>query len=50
MSDELDDAVATFLQKYNQAMKDYDRGYVDADATLSLIGSHVEKLREAREE
>ncbi|MFC7203489.1 hypothetical protein ACFQJC_08190 [Haloferax namakaokahaiae] len=49
MSDELDEAVGEFLRQYKQAMKDYDRGYVDADATLSLIGSKVEELREARE-
>jgi hypothetical protein len=30
-------------------MKEYEKGYVDADATLSVIDSHVEELREARE-
>ncbi|WP_396612560.1 hypothetical protein ACH9L7_04600 [Haloferax sp. S1W] len=49
MSDELDDAVAQFLSDYNRAMAEYEKGYVDADATLSVIDSHVEKLREARE-
>ncbi|WP_191967049.1 MULTISPECIES: hypothetical protein [Haloferax] len=49
MSDELDDAVAQFLSDYNSAVKEYEKGYVDADATLSVIDSHVEELREARE-
>ncbi|WP_191965447.1 MULTISPECIES: hypothetical protein [Haloferax] len=49
MSDELDDAVAQFLSDYNSAMSEYENGYVDADATLSVIDSHVEELREARE-
>ncbi|WP_170836934.1 hypothetical protein [Haloferax larsenii] len=49
MGDDLEDAVAQFLSDYNSAMSEYDKGYVDADATLSVIDSHVEALREARE-
>ncbi|WP_191965859.1 MULTISPECIES: hypothetical protein [Haloferax] len=49
MSDELDDAVAQFLSDYNSAMSEYEKGYVDADATLSVIDAAVDELREARE-
>ncbi|GGC56322.1 MULTISPECIES: hypothetical protein [Haloferax] len=49
MSDDLDDAVAQFLSDYNSAIKEYEKGYVDADATLSVIDAHIDELREARE-
>jgi len=43
----LDDAVGAFLRDVDAAHDDYDRGYTDADATLSVVMSHVERLREA---
>jgi len=43
----LDDAVDAFLRDVDAAHDDYDRGYTDADATLSVVMSHVERLREA---
>ena len=45
----LDETVAQFLRDVDAAHDDYDRGYVDADATLSVVMTHVEELREARE-
>jgi hypothetical protein len=50
MADELEDAVSTFLSDVDTAHGEYERGYVDADATLELVMNHVEDLREAYEE
>ncbi|ELZ98823.1 hypothetical protein C440_00665 [Haloferax mucosum ATCC BAA-1512] len=49
MSDELEAAVTQFLNDYKRAMSEYEKGYADADATLSIIDSHVDELRDARE-
>ncbi|MFW5918509.1 MAG: hypothetical protein ACOCR0_03395 [Haloferacaceae archaeon] len=46
MSD-LEAAVETFLDAYDAAREDYDRGYVDADATLRVVDSAVDDLRDA---
>lgn len=48
MSD-IEAAVDAFLDEYDAAREDYDRGYVDADATLRLVDSHVEDLKDALE-
>ncbi|CCQ34811.1 hypothetical protein HLRTI_000903 [Halorhabdus tiamatea SARL4B] len=48
MSD-IEAAVEEFLKEYDDAREDYDRGYVDADATVRLVDSHVEDLRDALE-
>ncbi|WP_176696633.1 hypothetical protein [Haloparvum sedimenti] len=50
MSENLDDAVETFLTEYERAKEEYDQGYADADATLELVETHVATLREAVEE
>lgn len=47
MSDELDDAIDDFLQNADSVYGEYEQGYVDADAALSMLRSHVETLREA---
>ncbi|MFB6251280.1 MAG: hypothetical protein ABEI27_06285 [Halobellus sp.] len=44
----LEATVAEFLRDVDAAHDDYDRGYVDADATLSVVMTHVERLREAQ--
>ncbi|QIQ76479.1 hypothetical protein GL213_08060 [Halogeometricum borinquense] len=49
MSDELEDAVKTFLADVDAAHKEYEKGYVDADATLELVMRHVDDLRDAHE-
>lgn len=41
-----EDAVKEFLQEANTVYSEYDRGYMDADAALSRLESHVESLRE----
>lgn len=47
--DRLRDAIETFLADYDTAMGEYEQGYVDADATLSTVDSHVTALRTAAE-
>ena len=46
---DIEAAVDEFFDEYDAAREDYDRGYVDADATLRLVDSHVEDLRDAVE-
>lgn len=45
-----DDAVKTFLRASKKVYKEYDQGYMDADAALSLLETHIEELRENAEE
>jgi hypothetical protein len=45
----LENVVAGVLDDIDAAYDDYDRGYTDADATLSVVMNHVERLRDARE-
>lgn len=47
MSERLDDAVDDFLRNADSVYGEYEQGYVDADAALSVLESHVETLREA---
>lgn len=49
MDDELEDAVETFLRRTDTVYGEYDQGYVDADAALSVLEDHVEELREVAE-
>lgn len=49
MSD-LDDAVEQFLAEADDVFAEYEQGYVDADAAMSLIETSVEELRAATEE
>jgi hypothetical protein len=50
MSDEeLEDAVGAFLRGADEAYGEYERGYADADATLSVLETHLRELREAYE-
>jgi len=46
---DLDDAIDQFLRDVDAAHDDYDRGYTDADATLSVVMKHVEALRDIHE-
>jgi hypothetical protein len=43
------DPLTAFLREYDRAMRDYEKGYTDADATLSRVDSAVDELREADE-
>lgn len=50
MSDDLDVAVAEFLDAADTVYGEYEQGYMDADAALSLLETRIETLRAAAEE
>jgi predicted transcriptional regulator len=51
MSDEpIETAVERFLDETESALDDYDQGYADADATLSVIRSRMDELAAAVDE
>lgn len=50
MSDDTDAAVKEFLDAANDVYGEYEQGYMDADAALSLLETRIETLREEREE
>jgi hypothetical protein len=50
MNDNLDDAVDEFLDAANDVYSEYEQGYMDADAALSLLETRIETLREAAQE
>ena len=43
---ELDDAVERFLDDADTVFGEYDQGYMDADAALSLLRSQIEDLED----
>ena len=43
---DLEDAVSEFLSETDVVLKEYDRGYMDADAALNRVENHIEELRE----
>ncbi|MFA9518048.1 hypothetical protein ACERIT_12655 [Halopenitus sp. H-Gu1] len=50
MSDDVDDpreAIEEFLADADVTLAEYDQGYADADATLSILEEHIETLRES---
>ena len=50
MSDDLSDAVESFLAETDRVFEEYDQGYMDADAALSRIEAALPELREAHED
>lgn len=50
MTDDLEDAVDEFLDAADKVYGEYEQGYMDADAALSLLETRIETLRERREE
>ena len=44
---ETDAAVDTFLDEAETVYAEYENGYMDADAALSLLETHIDELREA---
>lgn len=48
--DDLGEAVETFLEGSEAALEEYDQGYVDADATVSVLRTHIDALADAVEE
>lgn len=49
-SDDLESAVESFLSAADSAYEEYDRGYIDADATLRQLESAIDGLRAASRE
>ncbi|WP_164932740.1 hypothetical protein [Halorubrum amylolyticum] len=48
MSDEpIEAAVERFLEETESTLDSYDEGYADADATLSVIRTHIDELAAA---
>lgn len=50
MTDDLADAVETFLDAADTTFEEYEKGYMHADAAVDVLESHVDALREAYEE
>lgn len=45
MTDEdLEVVVEEFLRDANRAYEEYEQGYADADATLRVLRSHIDRL------
>jgi hypothetical protein len=49
MSDDLADAVETFVEEAEAVYDEYDEGYLDPDAALSRLGDHIGELRDTHE-
>ncbi|WP_224449749.1 hypothetical protein [Haloprofundus salilacus] len=49
MVDELESTVETFLEDADDVLGEYEQGYMDADAALGLLQSHIEDLRDEYE-
>ena len=50
MTDEdLRDAVESFVDDVDLALSEYEQGYADVDATLTVVQSHLDDLPEVRE-
>lgn len=47
---EMHEAVAEFLSGADDVYGEYDQGYMDADAALSLLSGRIDDLREAVDE
>ncbi|WP_049983358.1 hypothetical protein [Halorubrum sp. BV1] len=51
MSDEpIEAAIEQFLTEAGSALDDYEQGYADADATLSVIRARMDELDRAMDE
>lgn len=42
----MDGSLTAFFAEYDDAMRDYEKGYTDADATLERVAKAAEQLRE----
>ncbi|WP_198951573.1 MULTISPECIES: hypothetical protein [Halorubrum] len=48
MSDEtIESAVERFLDETESPLDSYDQGYADADATVSVLRTHIDELADA---
>lgn len=46
---DIERAVAAFLEDAERAYDEYEQGYADADATLRVLRSHLDRLESAVE-
>jgi hypothetical protein len=46
MTDDIEDAVAEFLDEADTVYGEYEQGYMDADAALSMLETRIDTLRE----
>jgi hypothetical protein len=46
MSEDLAESVEEFLNDSQTVLREYEQGYMDADATLSVLEGHIDDLRE----
>jgi hypothetical protein len=44
MAEDLEPEVRDVLSDVNAAYEEYERGYADADATLRVVRSHLDRL------
>lgn len=42
--DSVDDALERFLEEAESTLDDYEQGYADADATLTVLRTHIDEL------
>lgn len=42
--DALETVVEEFIRDANRAYEEYEQGYADADATLRVLRSHIDRL------
>lgn len=42
--DALETVVKEFIRDANRAYEEYEQGYADADATLRVLRSHIDRL------
>lgn len=48
--DDSEESIQEFLGNADDCYSEYENGYVDADATLRRLETHIEDLRDAVEE
>ncbi|MFC4358852.1 hypothetical protein ACFO0N_12960 [Halobium salinum] len=46
-ADDLEAAVGAFLSDAEEVLGEYNQGYMDADAALSMLVDHMEELEDA---
>ncbi|MGM0591227.1 MAG: hypothetical protein ACQETI_06270 [Halobacteriota archaeon] len=50
MADEMPEAVSKFIRDAERVYDEYDEGYIDPDAALSVLGDHITRLRDSYDE
>jgi hypothetical protein len=50
MSEEMPEPVRQFIENAETVYDEYDEGYIDPDAALSVLGDHITELRDTYED